>query len=57
MQGFPDDFYLPKSRTKAMRLLGNSVAVDAIYHVGKHVLQYLIDKDTFVINDIYKIKL
>ena len=56
MQGFPDNFYLPKSRTKAMKLLGNSVAVDAVYYVGKNIIDYITDKETFVLNDIYKIK-
>ena len=52
-----DDFYLPKSRTKAMKLLGNSVAVDAVYHVGNHIVEYLNDKETFVVKDIYGMKI
>ena len=40
MQGFPKDFYLASSKTNSMRLLGNSVAVDAIYHVGKSPLVF-----------------
>ena len=57
MQGFPDNFYLPKSRTKAMRLLGNSVAVNAVNQVGKNIIEYILDKETFVVNDIYKTKI
>lgn len=41
MQGFPKSFFLASSKTKSMRLLGNSVAVDAVYHVGKGILEYL----------------
>ena len=57
MQGFPKDFYLASSKTNSMRLLGNSVAVDAIYHVGKSLLEYLDCKKDFVIKDVFKIKL
>ena len=55
MQGFPDYFYLPKSRTKAMRLLGNSVAVNAVHYVGKNIIDYIVDKENFVVNDIFRL--
>ena len=54
MQGFPDDFYLSDSRTKSMRLLGNSVAVDAVYYVGKNLIEYMTDKDKFVFNNLFE---
>lgn len=40
MQGFPETFNLPVSSTQAMKQLGNSVAVDAIYACGKELLLY-----------------
>ena len=45
MMGFPQSFKLPASKTASMKLLGNSVAVDAIYNVGKGVINYLNTKD------------
>lgn len=45
MQGFPDDFILPKSVTQAMKQLGNSVCVDVITNLGLSVNQYL-DENT-----------
>lgn len=45
MMGFPQSFKLPASKTASMRLLGNSVAVDAIYNVGKEVINHLNTKD------------
>ena len=47
MQGFPKNFYLPKSRSKALRLLGNSVAVNAIHAVGKQMISYIDNPDSF----------
>ena len=47
MQGFPKNFYLPKSRTKALRLLGNSVAVNAVHAVGKQMISYIEEPDSF----------
>ncbi len=41
MQGFPTDFEFPVSETQAMKQLGNSVAVDAIYEVAKNITEYL----------------
>ena len=45
MMGFPQSFKLPASKTASMKLLGNSVAVDAIYNVGKEVINHLNTKD------------
>ena len=50
MQGFPKDFYLPDSRTKSLKLLGNSVAVNAVHAVGKQVIKYMEDKSSFTKN-------
>ena len=47
MQGFPKNFYLPKSRSKALRLLGNSVAVNAVHAVGKQMLSYIENPESF----------
>lgn len=41
MQGFPDDFEFPVSPTQAIKQLGNSVAVDAIYAVAKNIIEHL----------------
>lgn len=41
MQGFPDGFEFPVSKVSAMKQLGNSVAVDAIYECGKSLVQYM----------------
>lgn len=41
MQGFPDDFEFPVSETQAMKQLGNSIAVDAVYEVAKSICEYL----------------
>ncbi|AUZ05277.2 DNA (cytosine-5-)-methyltransferase [Vitreoscilla sp. C1] len=41
MMGFPDAFQLSKSKTQAMKQLGNSVCVDVVYHVGLAVKEYL----------------
>ena len=54
MQGFPDDFYLSESRSKSMRLLGNSVAVDAVYYVAKNMIDYMNDKEKFVFNNLFE---
>ncbi|MDO4728176.1 MAG: HpaII family restriction endonuclease [Bacteroidota bacterium] len=47
LQGFPDDFEFPVSETQAMKQLGNSVAVDAVYEVAKNLIDYLsiLDKN------------
>lgn len=47
MQGFPKSFKLPESRTKSLKLLGNSVAVDAVYAVAKQMLKYMENKESF----------
>jgi DNA (cytosine-5)-methyltransferase 1 len=49
MQGFPDDFILPKSKAKAMKQLGNSVCVDVVRNVSKSVKNYL-DRNTIANN-------
>ncbi len=41
MQGFPNDFEFPVSKTQAIKQLGNSVAVDAVEAVAKNLLQHL----------------
>lgn len=41
MQGFPDDFQFPVSKTQAIKQLGNSVAVDAVEAVAKNILHHL----------------
>ena len=41
MQGFPDDFEFPVSKTQGIKQLGNSVAVDAIQIVAKQLVNYL----------------
>ncbi len=47
MQGFPKGFYLADSRTKSMKLLGNSVAVNVIKAVGKQMLRYMEHRKSF----------
>jgi len=41
MQGFPDDFEFPVSKTQGIKQLGNSVAIDAIQIVAKQLITYL----------------
>jgi len=41
MQGFPEDYHFPVSKTQAMKQLGNSVAIDAVKEVGKKVVEYM----------------
>lgn len=38
LQGFPSDFSLPESRSRWMRLIGNSVSVPVIEKLGKAIL-------------------
>jgi len=47
LQGFPDDFEFPVSKTQAIKQLGNSVAIDAVQEVAKQLLSHLnfIDKN------------
>jgi len=47
MQGFPKSFKLPVSRSKSLKLLGNSVAVNAIKAVGEQMLKYMKNKNNF----------
>ncbi len=41
MQGFPDSFEFPVSKTAAMKQLGNSVAIPAVQAIGKEILKVL----------------
>ena len=41
IMGFPDDFVFPVCKTQALKQLGNSVAVDVVYHITKHILKTL----------------
>lgn len=41
MMGLPENFHFPVSETQAMKQLGNSVAVDAIYEVAKNLVEHL----------------
>ena len=41
MQGFPKDWFLSNSEAKSMKLLGNSVPVDVIFHIGKSIIKHL----------------
>jgi len=50
MQGFPKGFYLPDSRTKSLKLLGNSVAINAVQAVGQQLIKYIEDKSSFTKN-------
>lgn len=41
MMGLPTSFKLPESETRAMKLLGNSVAIPVVRAIGKRILSYL----------------
>jgi len=41
MMGFPQDFIMPNAKVAAMKLLGNSVAVDAVHAVAEKLLKHL----------------
>jgi len=41
MQGFPDYFEFPVSKTQGIKQLGNSVAIDAVQEVAKQMLRHL----------------
>ena len=56
MQGFPNNFYLADSRTQSMKLLGNSVAVNAVKHVGKEIIEYMHDKEEYRLKKIFNLK-
>ncbi|PAK21267.1 hypothetical protein CJJ23_02880 [Mycoplasmopsis agassizii] len=43
MQGFPENFEFPVSKTAAMKQLGNSVAIHAVKAVGKEMIKVLKD--------------
>jgi DNA (cytosine-5)-methyltransferase 1 len=51
MQGFPDSFEFPVSKTQGIKQLGNSVAIDAIQIVADQLITYL---DTLSLNPIMK---
>jgi DNA (cytosine-5)-methyltransferase 1 len=39
MQGFPEDFMLPESRVRWMKLLGNSVSVPVVEMLGRAIME------------------
>jgi DNA (cytosine-5)-methyltransferase 1 len=41
MMGFPKDFIMPVTETQAMKQLGNSVAVNAVYEVANEIIKTL----------------
>jgi DNA (cytosine-5)-methyltransferase 1 len=41
MQGFPDEYEFPVSKTQGIKQLGNSVAIDAVQEVAKQMLRHL----------------
>jgi DNA (cytosine-5)-methyltransferase 1 len=41
MMGFPQDFIMPRAKVASMKLLGNSVAVDAVYYTAKAIINHL----------------
>jgi DNA (cytosine-5)-methyltransferase 1 len=41
MQGFPDKYEFPVSKTQGIKQLGNSVAIDAVQEVAKQMLRHL----------------
>ncbi len=47
LQGFPDNYEFPVSKTQAIKQLGNSVAIDAVQEVAKQLLIHLnfLNKD------------
>ena len=57
MQGFPKNFILPESRTMALKLLGNSVAVNAVHAVAKQMIMYLENKEKFKKNSQLNFKI
>ncbi|TGV00681.1 HpaII family restriction endonuclease [Flavivirga rizhaonensis] len=46
MQGFPEKYEFPVSKTQAIKQLGNSVAIDAIQEVGNQMLNHLKSLET-----------
>lgn len=45
MQGFPDSFIFPVSRTQAMKQLGNSVAINAVQAYAEKIIEALENAD------------
>lgn len=41
MQGFPNEYEFPVSKTQGIKQLGNSVAIDAVQEVAKQMLRHL----------------
>ena len=39
-----------------MKLLGNSVAVNAVKHVGKEIIEYMYDKEEYRLKKIFNLK-
>lgn len=56
MQGLPKNFFLSNSRTASMKLLGNSVAVNAVRHVALEMIKYMFDRDKFILRKLFKVK-
>lgn len=44
MMGFPDNFSFSVSETQSMKQLGNSVAINPVYEIGKKIVK-LLEKD------------
>lgn len=57
LQGFPDDFKIPVSRTQMYRQMGNSVAIPMIESVSDNIKAILTDKPMKHRNSIEQIKL
>jgi DNA (cytosine-5)-methyltransferase 1 len=47
MQGFPEEFQLPKARGTGLKLLGNSVATNVVREIGVQIEKYVTSKDDF----------
>lgn len=56
IQGFPEDFVLPESRARWMKLLGNSVSVPVVEMLGKAILDTGIFDMAEALADIQSLK-